>query len=199
MIRCHLKSDGLSVSVPCDMAAVYRLSDDHGTLYSISLAASSMEVQAISAALADGSLVMSWDVRDSLLAEQPDEYRGAKTVERWERDVRPAPGGFELRKAKLAYDTWHLVAVCKDQKFLLHETDEALWKVLRSDKYTTPMLRSWVPAIREALVHNKLLKGCDFFGRAFDKAQPSYLLLNDTMLDKVVSEGVRKGQMRIAA
>jgi hypothetical protein len=78
MIRCHLKSDGLSVSVPCDMAAVYRLSDDHGTLYSISLAASSMEVQAISAALADGSLVMSWDVRDSLLAEQPDEYRGAR-------------------------------------------------------------------------------------------------------------------------
>jgi hypothetical protein len=193
MIRCHLKSDGLSVTVPCDMAAVYRLTSDHGTLYSISLAASSMEVQAISAALADGSLVMSWDVSDSPLGDH------GPAVTRWRGDVRPAPGGFELRKAKLAYDTWHLVAVCKDQKFLLHETDEALWKVLRSDKYTTPMLRSWVPAIREALVHNKLLKGCDFFGRAFDKAQPSYLLLNDTMLDKVVSEGVRKGQMRIAA
>jgi len=191
-----IKGESFSTRLFSDMAAVYRISDRYGQLYAVSLAGAEREIQAISAGLADASMSFSWDVSDTALARAGARTAGA----RWLNPVMPAQGGFNVRKAKLdpRYDTWHMVAVSKSPNFMLHGTDEALWKIIRSDKFTTPLLRSWCPVIRESLHKMGYLVKCDFFGQCFDKGgPPSYLLATDATLDKVVSDGVKYGNMVI--
>lgn len=194
MIQTTIVGDGFSAVLPTNLAAVWRVSDTYGQLCAISLAGHERQIQAVSAGLQDASLSFSFDVRNTPLE---NNY---SAVKRWERHVHPIAKGFELRKAKLAYDTWQLVAVCRDQRFFLHETDEAVWRVLRSNQFTTPLLRSWVPAIRGQLHKKGLLVPCDFLGPHFDKGgAPSFLLATEKSLDGVVSAGVRSGHLKIAA
>ena len=193
MIPCTIKSEGFNATLQSDLAVVNRM-DRWGQLYAISLAGHAQQVQAICAGLADSSMSFSWDVRKTALDQNWN------SVPKWETPCQAAAGGFEVRKVKLAYDTWHLVAVSRDPKFFLHETDEALWKILRSDKFTTPLLKAWTPTIREMLTTMGYLKCCEFFGQRFDKhGPPSHLLATDATLDKVVSEGIQHGRLRIAA
>lgn len=191
MIPCKIKGDGFSATLPTNLSVVNRVTDKYGHLYAISLAGHAQQVQAICSALTDWSMSFSWD-----MSQEPTFNRIG--IERWETPVHPAPGGFEVRKAKLAFDTWHLVAVSKSPLFFLHDTDEALWRVIRSDKFTTPLLRHWAPTIRKTLHEQGALKKCDFFGRQFDKhGPPAYLIATTETLDKVVSEGVKFGRLKI--
>jgi hypothetical protein len=175
---CHLANTEFRSSMACNLAVVYRIGQTHGELYALSVAGTAQEIQAVAAGLADASLELSW----------PD-----LGVDRWTKAVTPARGGFDCRKEKLEYDTWHLVAVSKSKSFFLHETDEALWQQLRSERFTTPILKHWTPAIRQQLHKRGLLTKLDHFG----PCSPAYLLASSATLDDVVSHGIQHGLLRI--
>lgn len=180
LTTCRLTIDGVHHSMGCNLAVVYRIGDNYGQLYALSVAGHAQYIQAATAALGDHSLCCAWPKLG---------------VKRWEQEIMPATGGFECRKVKLAYDTWHLVAVSQEPKFLLHESDDALWQLLRSDKFTTPLLRSWVPELRKMLKERSWLKRLDFFG----PCTPAYVGISDQQLDELVSQGLRFGRLKIPA
>lgn len=189
MIPTTISMDKFSALMHSNLAVVWRIGENHGQLYALSIAGPSQAIQAVAAGLADRSLNVSFNTRVE------GGFNKEETHQRWAKYVSPAAGGFDIRKAKLAFDTWHMVAVSKDPKFLLHTTDEALWRILRSDKFTTPLLKHWTPALRQRLVQMELLRKLDFFGNC----NPSYLFATDDSLDKVVSEGVRRKELLIQA
>jgi len=108
----------------------------------------------------------------------------------------PATGGFTCHRQHLQHpdwrsDTWHLLAVSKNPNFLLDGGDEALWRVLRGEQYTTPLLRQWVPALRQTLTAGGLLRPCAGIGW-----QSQMLTAKDADLDRLVSEGIRSGKLK---
>lgn len=175
----QLTAAELRCTLPCNLAVVDRIAN-YGQLYALSVAGHAQHIQAVTAALGDRSLSCCWP---------------SLGVNRWDTAVMPASSGFECRKVKMAYDTWHLVAVSQEPRFLLHESDDALWQLLRSDQFTTPLLQSWAPELRKMLKERSWLKRLDHFG----PCQPAYLNAQDEQLDELVSQGLRQRRFTIPA
>lgn len=102
-------------------------------------------------------------------------------------------GGYEVFKSPIGYDLWHMVAVAKSRDLLLADTADALWQQLNGPRFTTPMLREWMPAIEPHLrernnLHKLLSFGCD----------AAILNIPNDRLDEIVSAGIREGRMKIA-
>ena len=101
---------------------------------------------------------------------------------------------YTFRYAHLDVDTWQLTAMTTDPRFLFHSTDNELWRLLSSDEFTTPILRSWLPFIRHTLRREThLLKtvehslGCD----------PVICRAEDKHLDLIVSAGIKSGKLKL--
>lgn len=99
--------------------------------------------------------------------------------------------GYEVHRHFLGMNSWHLLAWSKWKKLLMAGDDETLWQRLRSEEYTTPMLRSWVPEIKKQLLEHNLLRKLDCFG-----AEAYYLAAKDKNLDEIVSAGVLSGVLK---
>ena len=54
--------------------------------------------------------------------------------------------------AKLAKGVIHLVALARISGTMPNMTDDHLWAELAGPRYTTPLLRSWIPWLKEAMV-----------------------------------------------
>jgi hypothetical protein len=105
---------------------------------------------------------------------------------------RNDPFGYHCWSVLLAADTWHLLAVSKDPSLLPANNDDHLWRLIRSDQITTPVLQGWVPSIREQLVESKIIRPLNGFNH-----NAAVCHLQDKALDRLVSEGVKNKTLRI--
>jgi hypothetical protein len=156
------------------------------TIYALSVAGHERTIQALSAGLSKGGRV-------SLVFERKEWLKVEPTCGYQNNYHRfPASGGFTLHKEHLGYDTWHLMAVSKEPRFLFDPCDESLWRVLHGDRFSTPLLRSWVPQLRKAMLDAGLLKRCGGLG------WESYMLLaTSESLDRTVIAGLKTGALVI--
>lgn len=99
--------------------------------------------------------------------------------------------GYDIHRHFLGMNSWHMLAVSKWKKLLMAGDDDTLWQRLRSEDYTTPMIRSWVPEIKKQLLEHGLLLPLECFG-----CEAYYLRANDKNLDEIVSAGVLSGDLR---
>lgn len=99
---------------------------------------------------------------------------------------------YDVRVTHLGYDCWHLLAMDDSGQFLLHNDEETLWSILRSERFTTPLLRSWMPKVQEALLEGGFLKSIVSHG-----CNASLLLADTSSLDGVVSDGLRRRVLTI--
>jgi hypothetical protein len=60
-------------------------------------------------------------------------------------------GGYKFGWHRLGPDFYHLVAVAKLPGFMPRFSEEALFQELKSPRFTTPIIREWVPALSEEL------------------------------------------------
>lgn len=116
--------------------------------------------------------------------EEPSGFYAYRTVAH--------PDGYRIQRAEIAPGIWHALAIAKAPGFMPALSEESLWQKLRSDEFTTPLLRSWLPWIQEQLTaHNGLARlsqaGCNC----------GLLRVGDEWLDEVVALGVRKGQLKL--
>jgi hypothetical protein len=72
-------------------------------------------------------------------------------VSKWLPDRRP-PTWVRL-------DT-HTLFTCRQQGFLPNDSDDALWQELKQERFTTPLLRGWLPCVRKELEIKSLLARC---------------------------------------
>jgi hypothetical protein len=72
------------------------------------------------------------------------------------------------------------------------EGDDALWQELKQERFTTPMLRGWLPYIREQLELKSLLSRCHTFD-----CTCCVLTATSADLDSIVERGLKYGSIEI--
>src|SRR5262249_41766789 len=102
------------------------------------------------------------------------------------------PGGYRISRHRMDFNTWHLLALAKADGLRPVLSEEALWQELRSERYTTPLLRSWVPWLMEELKERKGLQTLEQVG-----CNAGLLVAGDGTVDELVSIGLRRGSLRV--
>lgn len=103
-----------------------------------------------------------------------------------------SPHGYETTVFKLGFGSNHVLFRSRDPNFMAVVDDQAIWNQLRDGRFTTPVLRHWVPWIRSDLESRDLLSRC--WGHNCDCG---LLLATPEQLDEAVSRGVREGHLDI--
>ena len=71
-------------------------------------------------------------------------------------------------------------------------SEATVWQLLRSNRFTTPLLQEWMPWLFQKLKEKKLVTELQQFG-----CQTGLLTADTDALDKLVSGGVRSNQLKI--
>jgi hypothetical protein len=141
-------TDGKSIHIQArfDKAALH---EDRLTF--ISLVAFSQDLKALRAALAVG-LASPMRLKNVTLSRD-----GESAV----RDsVWPSQAGYRLDAHRLGFGSNHALFTCRQQGFLPNDSDDALWQELKQERFTTPLLRGWLPHVRKELELKSLLARC---------------------------------------
>jgi hypothetical protein len=83
---------------------------------------------------------------------------GTSALRRTSRSLRPS--GYRTDALRLGFGSIHALFTCRQQGFLPNDSDDALWQELKQERFTTPMLRGWLPYIRKELELKSLLSRC---------------------------------------
>ena len=86
--------------------------------------------------------------------------------------------GYDVYRVSLGFGQHHAFFVCRNPSFMLVASDEALWRELKSDRFTTPVLRSWLPWIRGQMSTLGLIDECAVCPHEDSKAKESMPLLD---------------------
>ena len=76
---------------------------------------------------------------------------------------------------------------CRQQGFLPNDSDDALWQELKKERFTTPILRGWLPYIRKELELKSLLVRCHTLD-----CTCCILTATSADLDSIVELGLKK-------
>lgn len=108
--------------------------------------------------------------------------------------MRPKGVKFKCHAAPLGVgNTWHLVAYADVPELLLDTSDAGLWARLSSDAFTTPLLREWLPYLRDEITERGAILPLDGWGHPVSR-----LTLTDGVLDDIVRDGLRSGAIAIS-
>jgi hypothetical protein len=97
------------------------------------------------------------------------------------------PVTYSAAVTKLAPGVIHLVALAKIPGLMPNMSDDHLWAELSGPRYTTPLLRSWIPRLKETMVSGGGIVVANGF-----KATVGVLKTEPDGLDEIVSQGVRE-------
>jgi len=149
----------------------------------ISLVAFSQDVKALRAAFAAG-LESPIRLKDVTLSKD-----GESTVP---GAVWPSIGGYRIDAHRLGFGSIHALFTCRQQGFLANDSDDALWQELKQERFTTPLLRSWLPHIRNELETQNLLARCHTLD-----CTCCILTATSADLDSIVESGLKNGLISI--
>ena len=141
-------SDGKSIHIE---ARFDKVALNENKLVFISLVAFSQDIKALRAAFAAGLESPIQLKHVTLSRDDESTVRG---------DVRPALGGYRLDTHRLGFGSIHALFTCRQQGFLPNDSDDALWQELKQERFTTPLLRGWLPYVRKELELKSLLSRC---------------------------------------
>ncbi|MBY0513157.1 MAG: hypothetical protein K2P78_04505 [Gemmataceae bacterium] len=101
-------------------------------------------------------------------------------------------GSYRCTMHRLPYNTVHCTALTKAPGFLPCVTEEAVWHVLQSARYTTPVMREWIPwLMREMEEQDQIIRLPAF------QCAPGMLSIDSDSLDELVSRGLKSGALVI--
>jgi hypothetical protein len=158
-----------------------------GELLLVSLVAPTQNVKQIRAILNGGAkaTVMAGGVkvnqpsRDEWYAHAPGK-------------LTPSADGYQTFTHKLGYGQAHALFITRSPGFIKVVTSESLWQELNHVRFTTPLLKEWMPYIGQALRDEGLLEEAHAFN-----CSSGVLSANTRQLDEIVSSGLRDGHIVI--
>lgn len=107
-------------------------------------------------------------------------------------DGKPVVYGAAM--AKLATGVIHMVALAKIPGLMPNMSDDHLWGELTGPQYTTPLLRLWIPWLKEAMATDERIVAGDGFASSV-----GVLKIEPDELDALVSLGIKDGHLHIVA
>jgi hypothetical protein len=171
-------SKSIHIQARFDKVAVHQ-----NRLMLISLAAYSQDVKAIRAGLAAG-LNVPIRLREITLTKDGETVAPD--------NVWSSGHGYRVDAHRLGFGTLHAIFTTRQPGFLLDDGDDALWQELKQERFTTPLLRSWLPHVRKELEIKNLLQRC----HAFD-CNACVLTAMSSDLDSIVESGLQHGLITI--
>lgn len=93
---------------------------------------------------------------------------------------------------KLGLDNWHYLCISKSERFVPVVSEPSIWQILRSDRFTTPILRSWMPWLINKMRAERYLEGCTGFG-----CNAGILFTDSARLDELIQDGLRNRRITI--
>lgn len=100
--------------------------------------------------------------------------------------------GYFCYKHKLGYGMAHAIFLTKMHGFMKVVTEESLWRELNQTRFTTPILREWMPFIEEQLRLSTHLTNARVLNCAC-----GVLTATTKKIDDIVSEGLQQGLIEI--
>lgn len=161
-------------TLPCHALAMESKSD---VLYVLSVAGPSNTVNVMAAGLQAPSIAVEFrpNIPDRLI------YRAQRYG-----------GKYTCYKHRLGINSWHLLAIAQADGLLPAMNEEALWRQLSGPRFTTPILRSWVPWLKERMIAEEALIPLTSFG-----CHAGLLTLDSDGLDALVECGLSGRHLRI--
>jgi hypothetical protein len=155
-------------------------------LLMVSLFAETQRIKQIRAALAPNGKGKGKD-RVSIMAagiktRRPDdpEWMGNQPGR-----LTPSAEGYLCFQHKLGYGMAHAIFVTKAPGFMLVMSEQTLWKELKSTRFSTPMLREWMPYIEGELRGHNRLEDAHCY-----ECECGLLTATTNKLDEIVAEGL---------
>jgi len=102
------------------------------------------------------------------------------------------PDGYRVYRTKLEFGLWHVLCLAKREGFLPVVSDETLWQHLQSHRFTTPLIREWVPWLCTEMTKKGVIAPLTQGG-----CRAGLILADNDILDDLVSNGTRKGHLVI--
>jgi 6-phosphofructokinase len=113
-------------------------------------------------------------------------------IEEWNDRLGKHPSGYTIHRHRFEHNTWHMLAVAKQEGLLLKASEQALWVELRKPRFTTPLLRAWVPWLMKSLQAIGHLRNLRCFG-----CDSAILTTGTTEMDDAVANGLLSGKLKI--
>ncbi len=151
--------------------------------HAVDLLVLSQDVKAIRAALVAGINAPIW-LRDVSLAKDGEPKVPGP--------VSSSPGGYRIDAHKLGFGSIHALFTCHQQGFLSNDSNDALWQELKQERFTTPLLRGWLPYVRKELELKSLLVRCHTLDSTC-----CILSATSADLDVIVEAGLKSGSISI--
>lgn len=172
-----LDFDEGSFTLTCDLLA--HGEDDTQRLLLFSGVGSSTEVRAIRAGL--------W------VSNSRKTSYAWKPVGSYTRHLPRSEDGYEVWVAPLGPNTHHILAISKEDSFIHDTRPPAVFKKL-SARTTTPIHKDWAEWLTLKLRQEMLLQNVNCYGLL----KAGLLVAHNEQLDKIVTQGLRQGAIRIA-
>jgi hypothetical protein len=175
--------DHMVPSTPLDRLAI----SGRGELLLVSLVAPTQVVKQIRAILHGGSRtkIIAGGIKVRQPSGQPYEARPPG-------HLSASADGYETHVHKLDYGQAHALMITKAPSFMKIVNDETIWQELTDTRFTTPVLRDWVPYIAKQMRSQDILEEAHCFN-----CNCGYMSATTTSLDAIVSEGLSRGDIYI--
>lgn len=205
----------LSASAEWDAMAVHG-----GELVFLSAVGSAADFKVMTAAVNSGGSIPCYWRAGGLKILKPSHSSHKYAYPRYPGTLNVSPQGYDVYKHRLGFGEEHRFYVSRRDGFMLVAGPEAIWRELKSDSYTTPLIREWLPYLANELRARSLLQECEVhpYAPAQEKAADededddknpqsgSAPILNcgvvscDTStLDKIILDGLRNKTIFIPA
>lgn len=178
--KLTMSSSDTNITCRCDAISFVRQSM-HNHVVVASFAGPASSVKAIAAALGSGRKKIE-------LRTRACTNIGGYTILRPEDKEH----GYRFYRTQLGRNAYHCLAVSRRHGLLPTIDDATLWRTLKSEDITTPLMRHWVPYIKEQLIEHRLLTRLTSFG-----CSPAILSATTENLDVIVSVGISSGHLHL--
>ena len=106
--------------------------------------------------------------------------------------MNATPDGYIIHTHRLGYGMMHALFLTRSPGFMKVITPDALWSELKNIRYTTPLIREWMPYIETTLREKELLEDAHVFN-----CTCGVLSATTKNLDDIVEEGIQQGIIQI--
>ncbi len=129
-----------------------------GELLMVSLVAETQRVKQIRAILAGGARVTIQAAGVKIKRPGDEPWRASHPGR-----LLPTPEGYQCHTHKLGFGLAHALFLTRMPGFMKVVTPESLWQELTSTRFTTPILKDWVPYLERQLRADESLEEAHVF------------------------------------
>jgi hypothetical protein len=158
-----------------------------GELLLVSLVAETQRIKQIRAILAGGAkaTIQATGIKLTRPGDEPWQAREPGRL-------YPSPDGYHGQTHKLGFGLAHAIFMTRTPGFMKVVTSESLWQELNEVRFTTPLLKGWVPYLEERLRADERLEHAHAF-----HCRCGILSAMTRHLDEIVSQGLADRKITI--